>query len=158
MTSLDEIWGSVTHGDNPELKAEMLALFVASAAFAPSPLRPLAAAPAHTMASVPLMMAHDDRRPFVNAAAAMAASVPAVAFAEGEQGVNGAFKSAVADALGPDLAQYAGLIGTFLFVAIAALDLGIVGPKKQAKEEAPPPAPPAPSPADAAPPAEEAEP
>ena len=62
--------------------------------------------------------------------------------ADGEQGINGALKAAVADALGPQVADAAPIIGAVLFVIIAAFDLGVFKPTEE------PPAPPPPPPAE----------
>ena len=64
-------------------------------------------------------------RPLHATAASLATMLPAAALAaeEGGAGINGAFKAAVADALGPDVAAAAPIIGSVLFVGIAAADM-----------------------------------
>ena len=86
------------------------------------------------------------RSVLTNAAAAATAILPAAAaHAEGES-INGAFKQAFSDALGP-YAESAPIAGTALFLIIYAIDIGAFG--GGSTEE--PPAPPA---GDAPPPAE----
>lgn len=103
----------------------MLSVLLAAAAFAPTPLR--------TISTVQPLRAP--------VAPAMSLDMTTI-IADGEQGINGAFKAAVADALGPDLAAQAPLIGALLFVVLAALDLGVFKKKDEAPP-APPSAPPA---------------
>ena len=96
------------------------ALLAATAAFAPSPLRPLGVAAARV--AMPCTMSLD----------------ATTILADASQGINGAFKESVANALGPELAEQAPIIGALIFVAIAAFDLGVF----KSKDE-PAPAPPA---------------
>ena len=70
-----------------------------------------------------------------SAAAISTVGLPLAAHAEGE-GINGAFKAAVADALGPQLADAAPTIGIVVFLGIYAFQTGVFS--GGAKEEAPP--------------------
>ena len=109
-------------------------LIVASAAFTPSPLAPRCASAPVGRAVTP-EMSFNGRAAILQATAAVAAVMPAAAFAEGE-GINGAFKSAFSDALGP-YADSAPIIGTVIFVGIQAVST--LGKKEEEAAEPPPP-------------------
>ena len=116
------------------------AAFAPSTAFTPSPARPAVTSLPRALSPAPQMRL---KASLSNLLASAAALAPMAAFAEGDGGINGAFKAAAADALGP-AADYAPYIGTAIFVAIYSAQTGALpgGPPKP-PDEAPPAPPPA---------------
>ena len=80
----------------------------------------------YTLTPTPLM-----RSPVVRApAATMSLDYNSLFLADGGAGINGGLKAAAAAALGPQVSEAAPYIGTFIFVAIFALQSGALSGDK----------------------------